>query len=115
MWLATKFGFYSIVQKQALDDGGSPCFHVRARVRTDLENLLTATGLQREILEWPDADYRYRIIIDAEDLTHLMLVLVENLDYGNFKSMIAATPEQRGKLHAYHEIWEVMARLQRQI
>ena len=72
MWLATKFGFYSIVQKQGQDGGDSTSFHVRARVRTDLESLLTATGLQREILEWPTADYRYRIVIDMEDLTHQM-------------------------------------------
>jgi len=42
-----------------------------------------------------------------------MSVLADSLDYGNFKSMIAARPEQRGKLHAYHEIWHVMADLQR--
>ncbi len=113
MWIATKFGFYSIVQKQAPDEGGSDSFHVRARVRTDLENVLTVTGLQQEILEWPNADYRFRIVIDSEDLSHLMLVLVENLDYGNFKSMIAATPGQRGKLHEYHKIWDVMAALQK--
>ena len=33
MWLMTKHGFYSIVQKKQGE------FHVRARVRKDLENL----------------------------------------------------------------------------
>ena len=35
MWLMTKHGFYSIVQKQPGE------FHIRARVRKDLENLVT--------------------------------------------------------------------------
>ena len=112
MWLATKFGFYSIVQKQTSNDGPLK-FHVRARIHTDLENLLTASGLSHEIQEWPDADYRYRVIIDQKELAQLMAVLAGTLDYGNFKSMIAATPGQRGKLHAYHEIWGVMANLQK--
>ena len=79
MWLATKFGFDSIVQKQAASDG-SPDFHVRARIRTDLENILAATGLCREIHEWPDADYRYRVLLDKEELAQLMTVLTGTLD-----------------------------------
>ena len=69
--------------------------------------------ISHEIQEWPDADYRYRVIIDQKELAQLMAVLAGTLDYGNFKSMIAATPGQRGKLHAYHEIWGVMANLKK--
>ena len=84
MWLATKYGFYSIVQKQPPDDGDPAVYHVRARVRQDLENLLAASALAMEILEWPEADYRYRIVIHQRELFDLMCLLAENLDYPNF-------------------------------
>jgi hypothetical protein len=113
MWLATKFGFYSIVQKQAPKDGKPAVFHVRARVRKDLENLITATALQKEIQEWKNADYRYRIIVGQQEVTEIMAHLAESLDYDNFKSMIGNTPDQRAKLHGYHEIWGVMMDLQK--
>jgi len=39
MWLMTKHGFYSIVQKNPGE------FHIRARVRKDLENLVERVPL----------------------------------------------------------------------
>lgn len=113
MWLATKYGFFSVVQKQAPDDGEPAVYHVRARVRTDLENLLKATGLTQEIQEWPKADYRYRIIAGQQEVFEIMSHLAESLDYDNFKSMIAETKDQRHKLHAYHDVWSIMAYLQK--
>jgi hypothetical protein len=46
MWLMTKHGFYSIVQKRPGE------YHIRSRVRKDLENLvervpLTGCGWQK--------------------------------------------------------------------
>lgn len=51
MWLATKYGWFSIVQKQAPDDGEAAVYHVRARVKQDLEHLVKTTALQNEIQE----------------------------------------------------------------
>ena len=62
MWLATQHGFYSIVQKD------HDLYFIRARVRKDLENLKALAQLDREVLEWPEADYRYRVKVDFEDL-----------------------------------------------
>ena len=42
-----------------------------------------------------------------------MACLAATLDYDNFKSKIDRTPDQKSKLDAYHEIWSVMAELQR--
>ncbi len=42
-----------------------------------------------------------------------MACLASTLDYDNFKSKIGRTPDQKSKLDAYHEIWGVMAELQR--
>jgi hypothetical protein len=108
MWLATKHGFYSIVQK-APDE-----FHVRGRIRKDLENLLHLVERDLEILEWPLADYRYRIIVQQSDLAQLMGKLAISLDYPNFKNRIAEEPDQRVKLHAFHEVWSIMAGLQQE-
>lgn len=105
MWLATKHGFYSIVQKAPTK------FHIRARVRQDLKNLRELTGNDWEIQEWPLADYRYRVIVDYPEFAGVMAALALSLDYPNFKSQIAVTPDQRDKLNAFHQIWALLARL----
>jgi hypothetical protein len=110
MWIASKYGFYSLKHDEATGK-----YFIRARVRLDLMNLiakvpeLSATTVQ----EWPRADYRYRIITDARGVQGLMKTLGESVDYGNFKDMIARTPGQDGKLSPYHRIWALMAALQR--
>jgi hypothetical protein len=106
MWLATQFGFYSIVRKKPDE------FHVRGRVRRDLENLVRLTGLDREVLVSQPADYRYRIIVGPEEIALIMRRLAETIDYTNFKSRVAERPDQRAKGHAYHEIWDTMFALQ---
>ena len=106
MWLMTKYGFYSIVQKKPGE------FHLRARVRADLEALQGAAGLEAEVATSKNADYHYRMVVDQAAVSKVMAVLGESIDYNNFKSHIAATPAQRAKLHAYHDIWETMFRIQ---
>ena len=106
MWLATQHGFYSIVQK-AQDE-----FHVRSRLQKDLQNLLLLTGKDHVIQTWDGADYRYRVIVRQADFIDIMGKLALALDYPNFKSQIACLPDQREKLHAFHEIWSIMAGFQ---
>jgi len=106
MWIATQHGFYSIVQKKPAE------YHVRGRTRQDLENLLALTGLDLTIEEWPLADYRYRVITKRQGVSVIMSSLAMSLDYSNFKSTIARTPDQRDKLDAYHDTWEALAEMQ---
>ena len=106
MWLATQHGFYSIVRKK------SDLYFVRARVRQDLENLMQLVEVDAEIHEWPQADYRYRIMVDLETLLEIMVHLSTSLDYPNFKGRIYEREEQSHKLRAYHKMWSVMADLQ---
>jgi hypothetical protein len=68
--------------------------------------------LDAEAIEWPKADYRYRIIVGQQEVFEIMSHLAESLDYSNFKSMIGHSKGQREKLHAYHEVWSVMTGLQ---
>ena len=102
MWIASKFGFFSIVCK------GEDQFHVRARVRTDLENLLVAVDLDEKIHESDLSDYKYRLVVGHDAVRKITSALAETLDYPNFKNKIAETSSQVTKLDAYHEIWEVM-------
>ena len=107
MWLMTKHGFYSIVEKRPGE------FHVRARERQDLENLLSVLSWRLydrcpEIVETPEADYRYRFVTSRKPVSFLMSKLADGIDYPNFKAEIAARPDQRRK--PYHTVWNVLAR-----
>lgn len=106
MWLATQYGFYSIVQKE------NGQYHVRSRIQKDLENLIALASQDHKIHRWEGADYRYRIIVEQGDFVEIMGRLALSLDYPNFKNQIARTNDQRDKLHAFHEIWAIMAAFQ---
>lgn len=104
MWLITKHGFYSIVEKEP------GIFHVRARERADIENLLQGVPLPEvEILESNSNDYRYRVIVGKDEVLNIMRFFGDTIDYSNFKNKIAATPGQSHKHHAYGKIWSVLA------
>jgi hypothetical protein len=104
MWVASKLGFFSIVRKGEV-------FHVRGRARGDLDKLKAASGVAEEVVEsWAGSDYAWRMIVSASSLGEVMAALEGSVDYGNFKGMIGAQPDQADKLDAYHEIWRVMDR-----
>lgn len=132
MWLFTKYGFFSV--KQDKQDR----YFVRARRRTDLENLcqemdnywrqsatdpmlivatveqipMTQAALESFIHEWPAADYRYRLIVSKKALGVLFAAFVDSIDYPNFKSEVAKHPDQKDHLALYHKVWGTMAGLQ---
>ena len=100
MWIASTFGFISIVQHWDQTD----TFLVKARVRKDLQFLFD----DMRILEIPSADYPYRVYVKKQEMADVLVKMIKNIDYPNFKNEIAALPDQRDKLAAYHEIWGVM-------
>jgi hypothetical protein len=103
MWLMTKHGFYSIVQKKPDE------FHVRARVRKDLENLVAHVPLPgAEIHTSKTTDYPFRIIVGPKDVLKVMQIFGETLDYSNFKNTIARTRDQQEKHDAYATVWHTM-------
>lgn len=102
MWLMTKHGFYSIVERRPGE------FHVRSRERQDIENLVARVPLQdTKIFDTPDADYAVRVVVDRDTVRTIMAFLAETLDYPNFKAKVDATPDQAKK--PYHKVWAVMA------
>ena len=110
MWIATKLGFYSIVKKE-------DAYHIRARVKSDLERLLDAANdkLSNDypVEEWPEADYQYRFRVNSHaDYAYLFHVLSESIDYDNFKNTIAKTEHQAEKGAAYSHLWGDLFRIQ---
>ena len=98
MWLMTKYGFYSIVQKRPDE------YHIRARERKDLENLVAGVPLpEAQIQESDITDYAFRIIAPKADVDAVLHFLGDHLDYSNFKARIDRTPGQERK--PYHEVW----------
>ena len=102
MWMMTKHGFYSIVEKE------SGMYHVRSRERADIENLIRGVPLPGAgIQESRDADYAVRVLVGKRELGAIMRFLGATLDYPNFKDKIDATAGQSHK--PYHEVWRVLA------
>ena len=104
MWLMTKHGFYSIVQKKPGE------FHIRSRVRKDLENLVQRVPLAgTKILDTKSADYAFRVIVGKDEVLSVMEFMGETLDYSNFKSHIARTPDQEQKHDVYAQVWSLLS------
>lgn len=102
MWLMTKHGFYSVVQKKP------GIYHVRARERRDLLNLTGPGGpLSGEPIHQGSSDYPYRVIVGAVEVRRLMEFLAQALDYPNFKAEIHKRPDQRRK--PYYRVWDILA------
>jgi hypothetical protein len=103
MWLMTKHGFYSIVEKKPGE------FHIRTRVRKDLENLVERVPLPgAEIYANKTTDYTFRIIVGKGDVLKVMQFLGDSLDYSNFKNTVERTPDQQPKHDAYHSVWQTL-------
>jgi len=106
MWLATKIGFYSIVKKHDEED----TFIIRARERNDIEELKRSLHFlkKRKVYEYKDSDYLCRIFVNSEELKVIMVSLVNEIDYDNFKNEIKKNKKQKGKLPYYSNIWYEM-------
>lgn len=102
MWLATQYGFFSIVQKPAGQ------FHVRARCKQDLENLIALARLEAPLHHTTDGDYAWRIVVGESQVSTIMSALAASIDYANFKDRIHDKPDQKEKLPAYSRLWSQM-------
>ncbi|PSL05655.1 hypothetical protein [Cecembia rubra] len=100
MWIASKDGFVSIVQHRDLMD----TLMVRARVKMDLLSLFT----EERILETPDADYRFRVLVPKREMAAIFAEKIKEITYPNFKNEIAQIQSQRDKFSVYHKIWKLM-------
>jgi hypothetical protein len=95
--------------------------HEFIRSTTTLLDHILATLTQEEqhdvldaLASYAGSDYPWRILCPAADLPRFMSALTTSIDYGNFKSAIAASPTQRPKLAAYHDIHHRMVEWQQE-
>ena len=110
MWLITPVGFFSIVQKPTDQNAGT--LTVRARVRGDLdalrEHFLPGLG---DVHESSSNDYRFRAVAPRGEVAAALSSMIQTLDYSNFKSEVARV-QGAGRAHLYHEVWDVLYKLQ---
>jgi hypothetical protein len=117
MWVFTRYGFYSIACASRPD--GSPdnqSVMVRSRCISHLESLQTrspklAVG---KILELPNRDCRYRLIVPKASWTEIIGELAREKEWPNFKDEAAKYQGKSGRAYvgALHEVWGVMYGLQ---
>lgn len=112
MWIITPIGFFSIVRKP--DDVTSGTLTVRARVRADLEALRALCPELGDIAESPHNDYRFRASGPKAAVGAALARLTEDIDYDNFKSAVGAR-QGHERAHLYHDVWDVLYRLQRPV
>jgi hypothetical protein len=119
MWLFTQYGFYSVVCARDLTGNPSQVdpdtFMVRARRRQHLESLqkrFPKLG-SFEITDTSGTDYRFRVVVPKAVWNEVVRDLTAEIDYGNFKDRAGRASGDDRYVHALHEVWAVMERLQR--
>ncbi len=110
MWLISPIGFFSIVQKPG--DKQNDTLTVRSRIRSDLvalkQHYLPGLG---PIQENEGTDYRFRAVAPRAEVSAAMALMVDKLDYSNFKSEVGKKQGyERASL--YHQVWDVIYHLQ---
>ncbi len=106
MWLFTKFGFFSVVQKD-----GDRDLTVRARVKEDLENLKDKyLPNMSKIVVGAGTDYPFRAKVSRAELAEAIKQIAMDIDYSNFKD---AVNDMQGTARAntYLRVWSSMLTL----
>src|SRR5271165_7544223 len=99
MWLFTKLGFFSIVQKP-----NDELLTVRARVATDLDSLRKEFMPQLSpTISGEGTDYPFRAKISHHDFASGVSKLSEAINYSNFKNEVANKMGNQ-RAHAYSKV-----------
>lgn len=103
MWLFTKFGFFSVVNKGDKDE-----LTVRSRTKSDLDRLrnhyLPSLSPSRV---HEGTDYPWRATTSSTALGEAMRVIAQDIDYANFKDEVAlGLGKDRAK--CYGKIWSAL-------
>lgn len=110
MWLITKFGFFSVVEKDS--DKGNDTLTIRARSKKDLLNLKNHYLLTMEkIRESNNTDYKYRATAPRGDVAKAFAQAVQDIDYSNFKDEVK---KKQGvhRANVYGWVWDSLYTIQ---
>lgn len=115
MWIFSRIGFLSIVQKQS-SKAPNADLCVRARFREDIEGFLEEVKkITNEPIgpykETPQKDYAFRTFVPRLLVAEVVKDLVTNLDASNFKESVHGDPIRDD---AYHQCWEALYEAQQQ-
>ena len=112
MWIMTTYGFFSVTESQ--DDPKE--LMVRARKKEHIEKLQAKFPQLREFKmhDWPNRDYRFRLFVNRSVWKRVMLGLIDDTDFSNFKSEVSnrSDGDESQYLSALHTTWNTMAKLQ---
>ena len=120
MWLISVQGFFSLVCARQGDGGhhqpvDPTRMMLRARCRDHLERLrlrFPALLADDEVLESATADYPFRMLLSKATAEQLVVELVRETEWDNFKNKAASIHGHSSPyLRALHEVWSVMRRL----
>jgi|YNPMSStandDraft_2_1061718.scaffolds.fasta_scaffold00168_29 hypothetical protein len=126
MFLLTKIGFYSIVRKSFDPIEGKEVkgeeYQIRGIDLQDMYNLLNAYKSHPNfdarkhhvprIMETLFADYRYRMQVKPEEMNIMFQVLMDSIDYMNFKNAVIRCPDQSKKAKIYEEFRNAILSIQ---
>lgn len=104
MWLFTKDGFFSVVQKP--NQKGTKWLTVRSRNKKDLANLLHSIHVDAKIDYFVGTDYQVRTVISKSKLKRYLAKTIEHINYDNFKHEVQIKDPKRASV--YLEVWDAM-------
>ena len=108
MWLFTRIGFFSIVQKE-----GQSYLTVRTRVEADLDRLRQQYMPElSETLHRTGSDYLFRATISKEAFSAGLQRIGQDINYSNFKHTVSREMGSN-RAHIYYKVWSILTQLER--
>ena len=113
MWIVSKNGFFSVVEKPGDRERG--VLTVRGRILEDMEWFKDNISWESEIVSTPKADYGYRMQVARQQFEQALLAMARDIDYANFKGNFSGEPEYEDKenrAQIYFRVWDSLAFLE---
>jgi hypothetical protein len=104
MWIFSRDGFFSAVQKP--EQVSTNLVTIRSRDRNDLINLMKSVKINEKILSDAGTDYEFRIIIRKRVLKKYTMKVVDEIDYSNFKHEVEIADKKKAGI--YLRVWEAL-------
>lgn len=107
MWLFTKDGFYSVVQKP--HQKGTGMVTVRTRNKDDMLHVIKALGIgTKHLISDEGTDYEYRIEVNKTQWSEYVTMAIADIEYDNFKHEVEKHDPERA--HIYLGVWSTLLR-----